>query len=287
MSSIRLLFTLTRFPVSLAVTFTAFAAMVVSSGEVTLSSLLPVAGIFLLASGASAFNQYQEWPYDEKMERTRRRPVPSRRISTAEALRIASLSIIGGMLVLLYYAPAVCFFLGLGNLLWYNGLYTYLKRKTAFAVVPGALTGVIPVLMGWAAGGGSLLDPVALFLSFFIFLWQMPHFWMLTLKYGDEYRQAGFPVLTDYFSEKQVKGIVMAWMTASSFASAMLVWFPILNDPWAEYLIIGTNIILLAIMAHQLLVAAVMRYRLVFIAANLFMLVVMVSLIADSLSKGG
>jgi protoheme IX farnesyltransferase len=211
--------------------------------------------------------------------------VPSRRISTAEALRIASLCIISGILILLYYAPAVCFFLGIGNLLWYNGLYTYLKRRTAFAVVPGALTGVIPVMMGWAAGGGSLSDPVALFLSFFIFLWQMPHFWMLTLKYGHEYRRAGFPVLTDYFSEKQVKVIVMAWMTASSAASVMLVWFPILHQPLPGYIIIGCNIALLALMAHQLLIARVMRYLLVFISANLFMLVVMVALIADGLTK--
>jgi heme o synthase len=282
-SNFRVILILTRFPVSLAVTFTALTSLVLSPVDLTLFSLIPIAGIFMLASGASAFNQYQEWPYDERMERTRKRPLPSRRISTAEALRIAMIFIIGGVLILLYYAPPVCFILGFGNLVWYNGIYTYLKRKTAFAVVPGALTGVIPIFMGWTAGGGSLLAPEVLFLAFFLFIWQMPHFWMLTLKYGHEYRHAGFPVLTDFFTESQIKTIVMGWMVASSGASVMLVYFKIIHLPALGYTIIGLNIALLLLMAHQLFVAAVMRYRLIFIAANSFMMIVMLSLIADRL----
>ncbi|MEI7725192.1 MAG: protoheme IX farnesyltransferase [Bacteroidota bacterium] len=282
-SSFRVILILTRFPVSLAVTFTAFAAMVLSPVKLTFASLLPIAGIFMLASGASAFNQYQEWPYDEKMERTRKRPLPSRRISTAEALRIAMIFIIGGMLILLYYAPPVCFILGFINLIWYNGIYTYLKRKTAFAVVPGALTGAIPIFMGWTAGGGSLFAPEALFLAFFLFLWQMPHFWLLTLKYGHEYRNAGFPVLTDFFNEFQIKAVVMGWMIASSGASMMLVHFNIIHHPVLGFTIFGLNILLLLIMAWQLFLGKVMQYRLIFMAANLFMMIVMLSLIADRL----
>jgi protoheme IX farnesyltransferase len=280
-SGFRVIILLTRFPVSLAVTFTAFAALVLSQATLSFSSLIPIAGIFLLASGASAFNQYQEWPYDELMERTRKRPIPSRRISTAEALRIAMIFIIGGMLLLLYYAPPICFILGFINLIWYNGIYTYLKRKTAFAVVPGALTGAIPIFMGWTAGGGSLLAPEALFLAFFLFLWQMPHFWMLTLKYGDEYRKAGFPVLTDFFTVFQIKTVVMGWMTASSGASILLVYFKIIHLPGLGYSIVGFNIALLLLMAYQLFIVKAMRYRLIFATANLFMMIVMLSLIAD------
>lgn len=282
-SIFRIILSLTRFPVSLAVTFTAFTALVLSSVELTPESFISIAGIFLLASGASAFNQYQEWPYDEKMERTRKRPLPSRRITTAEALRYSMFFILGGMMILLYYAPPVVFILGFINLIWYNGIYTYLKRKTAFAVVPGALTGAIPIFMGWSAGGGSLLDPEAIFLAFFLFIWQMPHFWMLTLKYGHEYRKAGFPALSDFFSEFQIKTIVMVWMSASSGASIMLVYFKILHLPALGYAIIGMNILLLLLMAWQLFMARVMRYRLIFIAANLFLMIVMISLIVDRL----
>jgi len=249
------------------------------------ASLVPLVGIFLLASGASAFNQYQEWPLDEKMERTRKRPLPSHRISTAEAIRIAMICIAGGILILFYYAPPACFILGIINLIWYNGIYTWLKRKTAFAVVPGALTGAIPIFMGWTAGGGSLLDPEALYLAFFLFLWQMPHFWLMTLKYGHEYRNAGFPVLSDIFSEIRIRVIVMAWMIASSGASILLFWFSIIRHPVPGYGIIGVNVMLLLLMAYQLFIAARLRYRLIFIAANLFMLIVMISLIADRLIR--
>jgi len=282
-SSLKDIYTLTRFPVSLAVTFSAFTAMVLAKGELSWSMLWPVAGIFLLASGASAYNQYQEWPYDEKMQRTRRRPIPSRRISPAEGVRIALIGIAGGLMILMYQANWICFSLGIANLIWYNGIYTWLKRKTAFAVVPGALTGVIPILMGWTAMEGDMLNPNALFLAFFIFLWQMPHFWMLTLKYGHEYRNAGFPVLNNLFSDILIKTIVMMWMIASSGASILLVFFRIIQHPVIGYTVITINILLLLLMAYQLFLASPMRFRLIFIAANLFMMIVLLLLIADKL----
>jgi heme o synthase len=257
--------------------------MVLASGEISSYMLWPVAGIFLLACGASAYNQYQEWPYDERMERTRRRPIPSRRISPAEGVRIALIGIAGGFVILMYQTNWICFSLGLANLIWYNGIYTWLKRKTAFAVVPGALTGVIPILMGWSAMEGNLTDPGVLFLAFFIFIWQMPHFWMLTLKYGHEYRNAGFPVLNDLFSDIWIKAIVMMWMVASSGASILLVFFKIIHHPFMGYNIMTVNFLLLSLMAYQLFLAETLRYRLIFIAANLFMMVVMLSLIADRL----
>ena len=282
-SSFRDIFILTRFPVSLAVTFSAFTAMVLETGEIQSEMLWPVAAIFFLAAGASAFNQYQEWPYDERMGRTRRRPIPSRRISPAEGLRIAMIGIVAGLVILMYKSNWNCFLLGVANLVWYNGLYTWLKRKTAFAIVPGAMAGVIPVMMGWSAMEGDLMAPEVLFLAFFIFIWQMPHFWMMTLKYGEEYRNAGFPVLNDLFSDIWIKAIVMTWMTASSGASILLVYFGILQLAITGYVIMATNVLLLIIMLYQLFFASPMRYRVIFMAGNIFMLIVMIALIADQL----
>jgi len=283
----RTLIVLTRFPVSLAVTFSAFTAMVMSADSIQAALLLPLAGIFLLASGASALNQYQEWPYDEKMARTKRRPLPSRKISPAEATRIAMICIAGGLLLLYYYATAECLLLGVANLFWYNIVYTFLKRKTAFAVVPGALTGAIPVYMGWLAGGGKFDAPQPLLLAFFLFIWQMPHFWMLTLKYGEEYRAAGFPTLSDHFSGRQIRTIVMVWMAAASAASVMLIYFRILHLPLLGFVLIGLNAVLLVIMAWQLLLASTPRFRLVFLTGNFFMMAVMLSLIANRLLSHG
>lgn len=277
--------TLTRFPVTLAVTFTAFTAMLLFAGEYSNEMLWPIFGIFLLAAGASAFNQYQEWPYDEKMERTRRRPIPSRRISPAEGLRIALIGIGGGLVILMYESNWLCFVLGIFNLLWYNGLYTSLKRVTAFAVVPGALTGSIPVFMGWAAMKGDIFDPLVVFLAFFVFIWQMPHFWMLMLKYGNEYRNAGFPVLTDIFSPFQIKAIVMFWIIASSTVSMMFVFFNVIQLRYIGFGMLGVNIVLVLLMIWQFYLAKQMNYRMIFMSANFYILAILLLIIADHLIR--
>jgi protoheme IX farnesyltransferase len=275
--------TLIRFPVTLAVTFTAFAAMVMQSGEINNGYWWPLAGIFLLAAGASAFNQYQEWSYDEKMDRTRKRPIPSRRISPAEGVRIAMIGIAGGLIILMYESTWICLLLGVFNLIWYNGVYTWLKRKTAFAVVPGALTGAIPVYMGWTAMNGNLSDPLALFLAFFIFIWQMPHFWMMMLKYGDDYRKAGFPVLNDLFNQVLIRIIVMIWIVASSAVSGMFVHFRMVGLPSLSMAIIVVNIIMLAIVFWQFFLIKKMNFRLVFMAANLYVFLVLGLMMVDRL----
>jgi protoheme IX farnesyltransferase len=280
-SSLPHYFRLTRFPVSLAVTFSAFSAAFIQSGRVTPALLLSMAGIFLLAAGASSLNQYQEWHTDEKMERTKKRPLPSRRLTTADAQRISMLLIIGGILIFIYQGLWICFLLGLFNLIWYNGFYTILKRKSAFAVVPGALTGAIPILMGWTAAGGALTDPVAIFLAFFIFLWQMPHFWLIMLKYGDEYRQAGFPVLNDLFTATQMKTIILIWMLASSLVAVQFLYFGIVVHQWIRVLLLTFNSAILLVLFLQLFMVREIRYRVLFIAGNVFMMMVLLLVMAD------
>jgi len=286
-SGIKTFLTFIRFPVSFAVTLSAFTAGVVFYGDFSSRMILPVAGIFLLAAGASAMNQFQERNYDALMERTKRRPLPAGRITPSIALSLSLLLIISGLLILLVFSTLICFILGLINILWYNGLYTELKRKTAFAVIPGALTGVIPVLMGWTSAGGRLDDPVILFLALFLFFWRMPHFWLLMMKYGQDYRQAGFPVLTDIFDDNQVKRLTMVWLVASSFCSMMLVFFGIFLTLITGGIIILLNIILLILIFYQLFFASLIRFRLIFIAANLFMSSVLICLIVDRLMVQG
>jgi protoheme IX farnesyltransferase len=276
-------FLLIRLPVTVAVTFSAFTAWVVFTGSVTADLVLPVTGIFLLAAGASALNQYQERNSDARMERTRRRPIPSGAMTPAAALLVSVLLIAAGLSILILFSGVTCSLLGFFNILWYNGLYTRLKRKSAFAVVPGALTGALPVLMGWSAAGGQLTDPVAIFLSLFLFFWQMPHFWLLMLKYGEDYRAAGFPVLNDLFTGHQVKLLIMAWLAAASAASILLILFGFFRFHLSALLVLFLNLLLFVRVFFELFIASSIRYRSIFITANLFMLLVMGSLIADRL----
>jgi heme o synthase len=283
LSSVRYYFQLTRPGVTLAVTASALAAAIICKGEVSFSLFWPVLGIFLLAAGASALNQYEEWEYDEKMDRTRSRPIPSRHLTISDGLRTANIFIISGFIVLIYTGNLVLFGLGVFNVLWYNGVYTILKRKTAFAVIPGALTGAIPLMMGWVAAGGHLTDPLLVFLSVFIFIWQMPHFWLIMLKYSDEYKKAGFPVLTDTFSPIMMKLSILAWLIAASTITMYFSWFSIVKFVHLRYLLAGVNLMVILLIGHQLFISKKTGFRLIFLVGNLYIFLVFALLIIEKI----
>ena len=114
--------------------------------------------------------------------------------------------------------------LGLFAFIWYNGIYTYLKRITSLAMIPGALTGTIPPFMGWAGAGGSFSDPLIYAVGVFFYIWQIPHFCLLLLSH-DEYKKAGLPSLSGSFSKIQILRISFVWMLALSVASISLSLF--------------------------------------------------------------
>ena len=198
----------------------------------TIGKLLSLAlGVFLLACGGSALNQYQERATDALMERTCHRPIPAGHIRPLRALwfalavlvlALAMLAVIGGLTALL---------LGLFAVLWYNLLYTYLKRKSAFAICPGALVGVIPPAIGWVAGGGVLSDPRLWALGFLFFMWQMPHFWLLMLDCGKEYEKAGLPCLSTIFPQGQLRRIIFHWIVALAVSSLCISLYGLADAP--------------------------------------------------------
>jgi protoheme IX farnesyltransferase len=211
---------------------------VLSTGTLSAGIFFPVTGIFLLSCGASALNQFQDKDIDAIMDRTRMRPIPSGRIKPSWALVISLCLIVTGSLILLS-SPLVgegrgegitCLTLGLIALIWYNGVYTYLKRITTVAVIPGALIGAVPPLAGWAAGGGEIFDRQILAVTFFFFIWQVPHFWLILLNYGKEYEKAGLPSLTKKFSTAQQKRITFIWMLATAVICLTIPLFGIVSS---------------------------------------------------------
>jgi len=160
--------------------------------------LLVMLGVMLLSCGASALNQVQERARDALMARTAGRPLPSGRLSYAQGLVFAVVDIAAGVLVLGTGIGKTAAILGLFAAAFYNGVYTpWLKPTTPFAAVPGAIPGAIPPVIGWVAGGGQPTDVGALTLFGILFLWQMPHFWALALRYHTDYVAAGFPMISE------------------------------------------------------------------------------------------
>jgi len=222
---IKTLLELSKVKITIAVALTTITGYLLASGRFDQYMILPTLGIFILACGSSAINHYQERDRDALMERTRNRPIPSGRISAKAALLFAMVLTITGSYLLYYSSGMLAMQLGLLALLWYNAIYTPLKKKTAFAVIPGAVIGAIPPLVGWVAGGGSLLDARAWIMAFFFFIWQVPHFWLLMLKYGKEYEKAGYPSITKLYTESQVKNVTFIWVFATAISALMVPLF--------------------------------------------------------------
>jgi len=230
MNHLRVFLELGKVKITFAVALTTITGYLLAGGSFDTGLILPTAGIFLLACGSSAINHFQEREQDRKMERTRTRPIPSGRISPLGALLFAFLLSAAGSYVLYAGSGMLSMQLGLLALIWYNVIYTPLKKRTAFAVVPGAVIGSIPPLVGWVAAGGQLSDPRALFMAFFFFIWQVPHFWLLMLKYGEEYTAAGFPSITKIYSARQIKNITFIWIVATAVSTLMLPAFKVVES---------------------------------------------------------
>ncbi|MDM8009064.1 MAG: UbiA family prenyltransferase [Phycisphaerae bacterium] len=207
-----------KFRTTVAVTLTTGLGYFMARRGVGVEIWKPLLGTLLLAAGASALNQCQEVALDSRMERTRRRPIPAGHIDRTTAVFLAALTLLGGLYVLTSIGTHAVQLLVLSVLAvaWYNGLYTYLKRVTAFAVVPGAVIGAIPPVIGFVAAGGDVSDPVILLVAGFLFIWQVPHFWLLMLLLEDQYVRAGLPTLGRSFSRPQLHRVTFMWVLAAA-----------------------------------------------------------------------
>lgn len=279
-NNIQLILALIKYKVSIAVTFTAITGYVVYAGHFDLQIITLVLGVFLLAGGSSALNECQESKYDAKMPRTMNRPIPTGKISLSNAVVVSVMFCLAGLFVLYYNFGAITAGLGLLNLVWYNLIYTYLKRVSSFAVVPGSLVGAIPAFMGWTAAGGYVFQPTIIFVAFFLFIWQIPHFWLLMIKYGKEYEEAGFKTINQAVNSGNLKMIIFAWVVATSFSSIIVPLF-LVNISLPFFLVIfALNLAFIAIFTKLSFGnVAELNFRKSFISINIYMMLFMLLLI--------
>ncbi|MDR3608070.1 MAG: heme o synthase [Oligoflexia bacterium] len=172
---------------------------------------LTLLGVLLLSSGASALNQYQERHIDSAMPRTAKRPLPSGRMGEPHALLFIAISLVAG-LIILFLLGIHLLALGVAAVIFYNGFYTlWWKKHWAFAAVPGAIPGAIPILMGYAAARGDVFTPGGAYLFFMLFFWQMPHFWVLALRFRSDYALGRFPTLPVALGEGVTVVQIVTW----------------------------------------------------------------------------
>jgi protoheme IX farnesyltransferase len=154
-----------------------------------------VAGIWLVAAAAAAFNCLVEQRIDSRMARTAWRPTANGQLTPGQALVFSAILCAAGSALLWFLVNPLTMWLTFATFIGYAVVYTVvLKPMTPQNIVIGGASGAMPPVLGWAAIRGEV-GPEALILCLIIFLWTPPHFWALALYRAEDYRRAGLPML--------------------------------------------------------------------------------------------
>lgn len=181
---------------SLVLLTTAVGFYLGETGPVRLDLLAwTLLGTALCAFGACALNQWAEGSRDERMDRTRERPLPSGRVGRGEALVVASAMVALGGGALAAFVNVLAAGLAVLVALLYFALYTPLKLRSSLCTQVGALCGAIPPMIGWA-GARDALDPGAWVLFSILFVWQIPHFLAIDWFHRADYERGGFCMIS-------------------------------------------------------------------------------------------
>ena len=152
-------------------------------------------GVGLAAASAAVINHVLDERIDSQMSRTKRRPLPTGKMSSRAALLFAAVLCALSMTILVVLVNTLTAILTFASLIGYAVIYTvWLKRATSQNIVIGGAAGAAPPVLGWAAVTNSI-DPNALLLFLIVFVWTPPHFWALAIARKDEYAKVGIPML--------------------------------------------------------------------------------------------
>jgi protoheme IX farnesyltransferase len=169
-------------------------------------------GGYLMAGGANAVNMYIDRDIDDRMARTRLRPIPSGRMRAEAVLAFGILCATSATFLLAHVANVLTAALALGGFYTYVFVYTrWLKRSSPQNIVIGGAAGAFPPLVGWAAVTGRV-DLMAVYLFLIVFYWTPPHFWALALNKQVDYGRAGVPMAPLVWGERETMRN-MLWYT--------------------------------------------------------------------------
>jgi protoheme IX farnesyltransferase len=169
-------------------------------------------GGYLMAGGANAVNMYMDRDIDDRMARTRLRPIPSGRMRAEAVLAFGVLCATTATFLLAHVANVLTAALALAGFYTYVFVYTrWLKRSSPQNIVIGGAAGAFPPLVGWAAVTGRI-DLMAVYLFLIVFYWTPPHFWALALNKQVDYGRAGVPMAPLVWGERETMRN-MLWYT--------------------------------------------------------------------------
>lgn len=166
-----------------------------SHGSFSLSLfLLTVLGIALVIGASCVYNNYIDRQSDKKMERTKNRPLASGAVSEKGALFFATTLLIFGMATLGLFVNGLAMLFAIIGFVVYVFLYSFSKYQTTYGTLIGSIAGAMPPLVGYSAASGKF-DLAAFLLFASVVLWQMPHFYAISIRRLQDYEKANIPIL--------------------------------------------------------------------------------------------
>jgi heme o synthase len=192
--------------------------------------LSTMVGGCLAAASANVFNCVLDRDIDERMRRTRRRPLPRHAVGPLAATVFGVVLGVAATLWLGFFVNWLSALLALAANAFYVFVYTlWLKRRTSQNIVWGGIAGCFPPLIGWTAVSGSIdLAPFVLFAI--VFCWTPPHTWALAMRYREDYQAANVPMLPVVRSAPAVTARILLYALATVGIS--LVLWPVAETGW-------------------------------------------------------
>ena len=239
-------------------------------------------GGMLAAGGANTLNCVADADIDKKMKRTAQRPLARDAVPTRHALVFGLVLSVASFVWLWWTTNLLSGLLAVGTIAFYVFVYTLLlKRRTSQNVVWGGAAGCMPVMIAWSAVTGTIAWP-ALVMFAIIFFWTPPHTWALAMRYKDDYKAAGVPMLPAVATERQVTKqiLIYTWLTVAATLALALA------AGWLYTAVAAVAGVWFLTMAHQLYAGvrrgeAVKPLRL-FLQSNNYLAVVFCALALDS-----
>ena len=239
-------------------------------------------GGMLAAGGANTLNCVADADIDKKMKRTAQRPLARDAVPTGHALVFGLVLSVASFVWLWWTTNLLSGLLAVGTIAFYVFVYTLLlKRRTSQNVVWGGAAGCMPVMIAWSAVTGTIAWP-ALVMFAIIFFWTPPHTWALAMRYKDDYKAAGVPMLPAVATERQVTKqiLIYTWLTVAATLALALA------TGWLYTAVAVVAGVWFLTMAHQLY-AGVRRGEPVkplrlFLQSNNYLAVVFCALALDS-----
>jgi len=279
---IKIIAELGKVRISLPIAISALTGYALKTNLFDGNALMLMFGVFLMSCSSGTINHLQEYKTDALMPRTKKRPIPSGKISPKGAFWVAFAFFAYGAFILITSFPIIVFLTSFLTLLSYNAIYTPLKKVTAFAVVPGSLVGALPPYIGWFAGGGDWANEQIFWVALFFFIGQIPHFWLLLLMFGKEYELAGFPSLHAVFNGNQIKRLSFTWILAT-IAAALIVALVVLKGSVLLFFLLLYIFYVLFSLSISMMIKHDIQSRPAFFKLNFLYLIMMIVLIVDSL----